>query len=175
METKILKELFEWAKSLTIAVILAFLIHTFLFAVVVVSGPSMEPTLQNNERLVMNKIIYKIHAPKRGDIVIFHASEKEDYIKRVIGEPGDKVEFRNQQLYINDQPTQEPYLDRYSGKIITEDFPPVTVPDGMIFVVGDNRGNSTDSRIIGPISLNKVIGRADLAIWPLSQVRKLWN
>lgn len=166
MESKLVNEVFEWLKSLAIAGILAFLIHTFLFAVVIVNGPSMEPTLHNNERLIMNKIIYKFHSPKRGDIVIFHASEQDDYIKRVIGEPGDKVEFRNQQLYINDQPVEETYLQHN----VTEDVPSIIIPDHMIYVMGDNRKNSTDSRIIGPIPLEKVVGRVSILVWPFNRI-----
>lgn len=166
---RIVNELFEWLKSLVIAGILAFIIHTFLFAVVIVSGPSMEPTLHNTERLIMNKIIYKINTPVRGDIIVFHASERDDYIKRVIGEPGDKVEYRNNLLYINDQQVKEPYLTN----TYTEDFGPVYVPEGTIYVLGDNRRNSTDSRILGPVSLDKVVGRAKVLIWPLNRISVL--
>lgn len=166
MDSKTYKEILDWIKSLAIAGALALVIHTFLFAVVIVSGPSMEPTLHNNERLIMNKIVYKYQEPARGDIIVFHANENEDYIKRVIGLPGDTVGYKDNQLYINNEQVNEPYL---TG-VVTEDFEPVTVPEGEIFVLGDNRGNSTDSRIIGPISRDEVVGRVKVLIWPLNRI-----
>lgn len=165
MESKFFKEIFEWIKSIAIAGILALLIHTFLFAIVIVSGPSMKPTLQDGERLIMNKIIYNFSSPTQGDIIVFHASEKDDYIKRVIGVEGDKVEVSNNQLFINDQPIEEPYL----RNIKTEDISPMIVPEGTVYVLGDNRNNSTDSRFIGPVLVDKVVGRVNILIWPLNK------
>ncbi|TCS79209.1 signal peptidase I [Tepidibacillus fermentans] len=176
MRTKVFQEVYEWIKSLLIAGILAFLIHTFLFAVVIVSGSSMEPTLHNNERLIMNKIIYKTHPPERGDIVVFHATESEDYIKRVIGLPGETIEYKNDQLYVNGKPIDEPYLAQErqewqsKGLLLTKDFGPITVPADTVFVLGDNRNNSTDSRVIGPIPMSKVVGKANIIIWPFSRI-----
>jgi len=176
MKTKLFQEIYEWVKSLFIAGVLAFLIHTFLFAVVIVSGSSMEPTLHNNERLIMNKIIYKIHLPERGDIIVFHATENEDYIKRVIGLPGETIEFRNDQLYINGKVHNEPYLDiekkewESKGILLTTNYGPITVPKDSVFLLGDNRNNSRDSREIGSISLSRVVGKANIVIWPLSRI-----
>ncbi|WP_339063370.1 signal peptidase I [Tepidibacillus marianensis] len=176
MRTKLFQEIYEWVKSLFIAGVLAFLIHTFLFAVVIVSGSSMEPTLHNSERLIMNKIIYNIHSPERGDIVIFHATENEDYIKRVIGLPGETIEYRNDQLYINGKIYNEPYLDiekqewQSKGLLLTKDFGPITVPKDSVFVLGDNRNNSRDSREIGAISISRVVGKANIVIWPFSRI-----
>jgi len=169
MTAKIVKEVVDWIKIFIIAWILAYLVHSFLFTVVIVSGPSMEPTLHNNERLTMNKFIYKLSTPKRGDIVVFHATDDDDYIKRVIGEPGDNIEYKENQLYINGQVINEDYIP----KIEMEDFGPVTIPENNIFVMGDNRLNSTDSRILGTIPLNKVIGRTKFIIWPLNRMKIL--
>lgn len=167
MESKLFKEVLEWVKSLAIAGVLAIIIHTFLFAVVVVSGPSMEATLHNNERLIMNKLVYNFNDAEHGDIIVFHATEQDDYIKRVIGLPGDKVEYRNNQLYINDEAVEEPYL---ADTTYTVDFGPVVVTEDTVFVLGDNRLNSTDSRIIGAISEDKIVGRVNLLIWPLNRI-----
>jgi len=167
MEEKKTNDLMEWIKSLVIAVVLAVLIHTFLFAVVIVSGPSMEPTLHDGERLIMNKIVYLFHEPERGDVVVFHATEADDYIKRVIGIAGDTIEFRNNHLFLNGKPVEEPYLTN----AYTKDFGPVTVPEGTIFVMGDNRINSKDSREIGAVPLDKVVGRVKLLIWPIHHLR----
>ncbi len=165
MTEKFLKEATEWIKSLAIAGVLALVIHTFLFAVVIVSGPSMEPTLHNNERLIMNKVVYHFHQPERGDVIVFHATAEDDYIKRVIGLPGEKIDFQGNQLFINGKPVSEPYLTDTH----TNDFGPMIVPKNKIFVMGDNRINSTDSRVLGPISLDKVVGRVKLLIWPLNK------
>jgi len=166
MSSKFIRDLREWTKSILIAAILAILIHTFLFAVVVVSGPSMEPTLHNNERLILNKIVYDFSEPQRGDIIVFHANKQDDYIKRVIGLPNEKVEFKDNKLYINDQLIEEDYLINTR----TDDVSPVVVPEGTIYVLGDNRLNSTDSRILGPISLDQVVGRVKLQLWPLNEL-----
>lgn len=166
MSPKIFKELSEWAKSIIIAGILAILIHTFLFAVVVVSGPSMEPTLHNKERLVLNKIVYNFNEPERGDVIVFHANKKDDYIKRVIGLPGEKLEYKDGQLYINDQPIKEPYLTDTH----TSDIKPIVIPEDTIYVLGDNRLNSTDSRVIGPIPSEKIVGRVKVQLWPINKI-----
>lgn len=167
MESKLVKEIIEWVKSLAIAGVLAIIIHTFLFAVVVVSGPSMETTLHNNERLIMNKIVYNFSDPKHGDIIVFHANEEDDYIKRIIGLPGETIQYRNNQLFINGEAIEEPYL---SDTTYTTDFGPLEIPEGTVFVMGDNRLNSSDSRIIGSISEDKIVGRVNLLIWPLNRI-----
>jgi signal peptidase I len=168
-------ELWEWIKALLIAVGLAVIIRYFLFAPIVVDGLSMMPTLHNGDRMIVNKL----GKPNRFDIVVFHAPEKKDYIKRVIGLPGDKIEYKNDVLYINGNAYKEPYLDKYK-KItqgpLTEDFTLKdligrdTVPKGEIFVMGDNRRQSKDSRIIGPVPLTKVIGDTKLIYWPISDM-----
>ena len=170
-------EWWEWTKALAIAIVLAFVIRSLLFAPFVVDGASMMPTLQDRERLIVTKLVYFIHDPSPGDIIVFHATQERDYIKRVIGIGGDKLEMKNDQLYINDQPVDEPYLNEYKkqaqseGYLLTENFGPIEVPEGELFVMGDNRGNSKDSRMIGTIPLESVVGRADVIFWPLNQFR----
>lgn len=170
-------ELWEWIKALALAIALAFAIRTFIFAPFIVEGPSMELTLHNEEKVVVNKAIYLFSEPKRGDIIVFHAEADRDYIKRVIAIAGDTVEVRDGKLYINNKEMPEPYLDKNrktmveDGEPLTEDFEPVKVPPGHIFVMGDNRRNSRDSRDIGTIDLNRVVGRAEFVFWPLNQFR----
>jgi signal peptidase I len=169
-------ETWEWIKALGIAIILALIIRTFLFAPFLVDGSSMMPTLENGERLIVNKLIYYIQDPKPGDIIVFHATKEKDYIKRVIATEGQTVEMKNDQLYIDGKPVDEPYLKQYkerakaAGYLLTDNFGPVKVPQGDIFVMGDNRQNSTDSRIIGPVPVNTVVGRSELVIWPLNKI-----
>ncbi|WP_019120464.1 signal peptidase I [Brevibacillus massiliensis] len=170
-------EAWEWIKALAIAIVLALLIRGFLFAPFIVEGESMESTLHNEEKLVVNKAVYYLHPPERGDIIVFHAEAKRDYIKRVIGLAGDTVEMRNDTLYINGQPVDEPYLAENKQKAEaaglewTADFQPVKIPEGYIWVMGDNRPNSKDSRMIGPVELKAVVGRAEFVFWPLGHIR----
>ncbi len=169
----------EWLQAFLLAVVLFILIRTFLFAPFIVDGESMVPTLHSGERLIVTKAVYLWGKPKRGDIVVFHATQTRDYIKRVIGLPGETVEVRNDRLYINGKEVAEPYLEEYrrktheAGLALTEDFGPQQVPEGAYFVLGDNRRNSQDSRMIGVISEEQIVGRADVVFWPLSSFRIL--
>ena len=106
-------ELWEWIKALVIAVLLAAVIRYFLFAPIVVDGVSMMPTLHDQDRMIVNKFSYQIGEPNRFDIIVFHAPENKDYIKRVIGLPGDTVEYKDDTLYVNGKAYEEPYLDEY--------------------------------------------------------------
>ncbi|WP_042150203.1 signal peptidase I [Paucisalibacillus sp. EB02] len=168
----------DWIKALFIAIILTFIIRTFLFTPVVVDGFSMEPTLQDKDRMIVSKI----GEPKRFDIVVFQKSESEDYIKRVIGLPGDRIEYIDDQLYINGTPYDEPYLDEFKQKMVdgplTGSFTlretPVgsdVVPEGHLFVMGDNRQGSRDSRHIGAIPLEKIIGTTNIVYFPIREIK----
>ncbi|MFC0271274.1 signal peptidase I [Metabacillus herbersteinensis] len=179
--TKKKNELFEWIKALAIAVLLAAVIRYFLFAPIVVDGLSMMPTLQNHDRMIVNKFSYKIGNPDRFDIVVFHATEDKDYIKRVIGLPGDSVEYKDDTLYINGKAYEKPYLEEYKQELIdgqlTDDFTlegitdQAIVPDGHLFVMGDNRRYSKDSRHIGTVPISEVMGETSLIYWPLTDIK----
>jgi signal peptidase I len=167
-------EIWEWIKALFIAIILALLIRQFLFAPFVVEGDSMNPNLHDEERLIVNKIVYTIGSPKRGDVIVFHATQEKDYIKRVIALPGDTIELTDDQLFVNGKPYEEPYLKSViesakmqGSSFNTRDYGPMKVPEDHIVVFGDNRPNSQDSRDLGPIPVNTVVGRADLIFWPI--------
>ncbi|MDP4083016.1 MAG: signal peptidase I [Bacillota bacterium] len=168
--TKKKNELWEWTKALLIAVILAAVIRYFLFAPIVVDGLSMMPTLKDQDRMIVNKLSYEIGKPHRFDIIVFHAPEGKDYIKRVIGLPGDNIEYKNDTLYVNGKAYKEPYLDEYKKQVadgpLTGSFKE-KVPKGEIFVMGDNRRFSKDSRHIGPVPLSKVVGKTSVVYWPL--------
>ncbi|MEE6131292.1 signal peptidase I [Priestia aryabhattai] len=174
-------EFFEWIKAIAIAVLLAVVIRYFLFAPIVVDGLSMMPTLHDQNRMIVNKFSYKIGDPDRFDIIVFHADEQKDYIKRIIGLPGDHIEYRDDVLYVNGKPYEEPYLDEYKKEVIdgnlTEDFTlegltgEAEVPEGHLFVMGDNRRYSKDSRQIGFVSMDQVLGKTSLVYWPLSEAR----
>jgi signal peptidase I len=174
-------EIWEWTKALIIAVVLAAVIRTFLFAPIVVDGLSMMPTLHDQDRMIVNKFSYSIGEPKRFDVIVFHAPENKDYIKRVIGLPGDTVEYKDDVLYVNGKAYEEPYLEEYKKQVIdgplTEPFTLVdkigrkTVPEGHLFVMGDNRRFSKDSRHIGTIPMDKVLGKTNLLYWPIKDAQ----
>lgn len=162
-----------WLKSLTVAFILAAIIRYFIFAPIIVDGHSMMPTLHNRDRMIVNKLSYRISQPHRFDIIVFHATETKDYIKRIIGLPGDTITYKHDVLYINGNAMKEPYLDQYKKQtngFLTYDFT-YKVPKGDLFVMGDNRQNSKDSRMIGPIQEKSVVGKAVLLFWPMHDFR----
>lgn len=179
--TKKKNELWEWIKALVVAVLLAAVIRYFFFAPIVVDGLSMMPTLHDQDRMIVNKFSYRIGEPERFDIIVFHAPENKDYIKRVIGLPGDTVEYKDDILYVNGKAFEEPYLEELKNDE-TLDGPltqPFTlkeiigqeiVPEGELFVMGDNRRYSKDSRIIGTIPMGKVLGKTSLVYWPIEDV-----
>jgi signal peptidase I len=175
-------EIWEWIKALFIAILLAFIIRTFFLTPIVVEGASMRPTLLDQDRM----IVTKIGEPKRFDIIVFHASEDKDYIKRVIGLPGDRIEYKGDTLYINGKSYNEPYLDEYKQEItdgpLTNSFTlretPVrsdVVPEGHLFVLGDNRRYSKDSRHIGAVPMEKVVGTTKVVFWPIKEIKIIDN
>ncbi|MGD6816188.1 signal peptidase I [Metabacillus sp. 113a] len=179
--TKERKEFFEWLKAIALAVIIAVIIRQFLFSTVVVDGESMLPALNPFDRMIVNKAGFSLSGPERFQIVVFHASQDEDYIKRIIGLPGDSIEYKRDQLYINGRPAAEPYLEEYKKRLIdpplTENFSleEVTgrkrVPEGHVFVMGDNRRISKDSRHIGTVPIAEILGEAKIVYWPLPDMR----
>lgn len=166
-------ELWDWMKSIAVALVLVFLIHQFVFNLSTVRGHSMEPTLAEGEWLFINKIGYLVGEPQLGDIVIFKDPDPLEVnpqylVKRVVGVAGDKVEIHRGQLYRNGVPVDEPYTDT---AIQGGEFAAVRVGEDQLFVMGDNRhrGASKDSRVLGTIPESRVKGRAQLILWPISR------
>lgn len=171
MEAETKKEFWSWGKSLIVAVLIAFIVRQFLFTPVIVSGESMEPTYHDNNRVVISKISSLEHFDK----IVFHAPNgDEDFIKRVIGLPGDTVVMENDVLTINGKEYPEPYLELNKdalpeGQKLTQDFE-VVVPEGQLFVMGDNRSNSMDSRIFGSIEEDSVVGKVKFRFYPFNEI-----
>jgi len=170
------KELVSWGKTLIVALGIAFVIKTFLFAPYIVDGESMEPTLHDHEKIFVNKFNFNDHF-NRGDIVIIKGKEK-NYVKRVIGLPGDTIEVKKDQLFINGVLSKEPYLShnlklaKEMGNQLTDDFGPIKVPNNKYFVMGDNRLFSMDSRNgLGLILKEDIVGQSEFVIFPFSQIR----
>lgn len=160
-----LKEVLE---TIIPAIVIALLINLFLAQATRVYGQSMEPNLHTDQRLVVEKVSYNFHAPRRDDIVVLKVREdsEELLIKRVIGLPGETIRISNGVVYINGEPFNEPYL----ASPTRGDYGPIEVPPLHVFVLGDNRNASNDSRSFGPIPLDNIIGRAWLSYWPLEQI-----
>jgi len=175
-------EWLDWIKAFILALIFALIIRLYFISPIIVDGPSMQPTLYDRDQMIVNKFIYKIIEPQRFDIVIFHASEQKDLIKRVIGLPGEHVEVRDSILYINGEEVAQPFLE-YADPFIV--FPKTindftleqlpggydVIPEGFVLVLGDNRSNSTDSRLLGLISMDEIVGKASIIYWPLDRFR----
>ncbi|WP_423406825.1 signal peptidase I [Heyndrickxia sp. MSNUG] len=177
-KTNTKNELKSWITSLVFAALIAFLVRTFIFAPYIVEGASMEPTLHDHEKIFVNKY-NSVSDLKRGDIVIIKGS-KENYVKRVIGFPGDKIEMKNDELFINGKAFKETYLTKnrkianISGLRLTGDFGPLTVPDGNLFVMGDNRLHSMDSRNgLGYIEQSSIIGKSEFVYFPFKNFREI--
>jgi signal peptidase I len=154
----------EFAETLLFTLLIYFLIRTFLFENYRVVGHSMDPTLADEEYLVVCKFLYRLQEPQRGDIIVFQDSRGADrkLIKRIIGMPGESVEVRNGLVYVDGQSLDEPYIKerpRYSQQS-------TLVPEGEFFVLGDNRNNSSDSHNWGFLPKDAVVGKACVSYWP---------
>jgi signal peptidase I len=181
------RSVIEWIAVIGGALIVALIIKTFLIQAFYIPSGSMETTLDIGDRVLVNKLSYRVHDVNRGDLVVFEANEGagdcgqpvsdaaasasesgiKDLIKRVIGLPGDTVEGRDGQLLVNGRLLVEPYLD---DGVTTGDFAAVEIPEGCIWVMGDNRGDSRDSRSFGPIDEDQIVGRAFVRVWPLNDL-----
>lgn len=168
-------------KIAAVTAIAALIVREFVFANYIVYGQSMMPTIQDGERIIVNKIDYEWREPERFDLIIFHADEESDYIKRIIGLPGDDIYYENDTLYVNGEEVEEEFLEETRSEngteIFTDDFTlqdltdELVVPEDHVFVMGDNRKNSIDSRQIGFIPEEEIVGKANMAFWPPQSIR----
>jgi signal peptidase I len=165
------EELVAWVKTLLSAAVYAILIVTFGFQVARVEGLSMAPTLEDQDRLIVNKLAYRIGEPRRSDIVMLYYPLNPDksFVKRVIAEEGDSVRIVEGRVYVNDVPLQDDYVPvEYRSH---DDWGPQVIPEGYYFVMGDHRNNSSDSRHWGMVPKKYIIGKVQLRWWPVPTAR----
>lgn len=161
-----------WARELVEAIlpalVIVLVVNIFLAQATRVEGQSMEPNLHNNERLIIEKLTKRFHSPVRGDIIVIRRPQgrSDPLIKRVIGLPGDTVEVRDGHVYINGEQLDEPYIAQPTLGVMS----PRLVPEEHVFVLGDNRNASNDSRAFGVVPFDDIIGRAWFKYWPMSEI-----
>lgn len=165
---------FDFLQGIVVVLAIMVMIYLFVMSPQEISGASMEPYFHNGEYILTNKIAYKFGNPERGDVVIFKSPRNKDidYIKRIIGKPGDAVGLRDSSIFINGEKISEPYLSPdiyiFGGSYLREGSE-VIIPPGHYFLMGDNRSHSSDSREFGPISKEDFIGKAILRYWPFTK------
>jgi signal peptidase I len=171
---KKMNPLVEWMIVVAVAITSALLVRAYVVQQFAVEGRSMLNTLQDGDRVLVNRLSYRLHDPRRGDVVVLKRFDspntpERDLIKRVIGLEGERVRVVSCVVYINDQPLNEPYLDPtvQTQDGCGNDQAEITVPDDTVFVLGDHRGQSSDSRVFGPVPFDLLIGRAFVIIWPI--------
>ena len=183
----VLKQVREWVTVIVVAVVIAVVVRAFFLPQFYISGPSMEPTMFQDNRVLVDKISYRFRDPHVGDVVVFDRItmngdevQHDDLIKRVIGTPGDVVEISDCAVSVNGRELVENYLDPLelaqsdpTSRCRQPDMEPVTVPDDEFFVMGDNRPESFDSRSFGTISRDIIVGRAFAIVWPVDMLKLL--
>lgn len=163
----------EWGVVIVVALVAALAIRTLIVQTYFIPSSSMAPTLEVGDRLMVYKLAFRVGQVDRGDLVVFNRPESiknsqlKDFVKRVVALPGEQVQAINGVVYVDNLPLAEEYLTENSS---TTDFGPIDVPKGQIFVMGDNRSNSRDSRAFGPIDVDLLVGEVFVRVWPIRNV-----
>lgn len=161
--------IWEMIKTAVTVVIVVYLIKSYIFQLFIVDGQSMEPNLHHNQMLLVDKLSYYFRSPHRGEIIVFqkpHETTNINFIKRVIGLPGETITIKENSIFVNDTKLSEKYLP---SDIVTNGEQSYTVKPNEVYVLGDNRTNSQDSRVIGPVAYNLIAGRALFTYWPIKE------
>ena len=161
------RELRVWARDLLLGICFIVVIIIFLYQPVKVEGTSMAPLISDQERIFINKLVYRFEAISRGDVVVFWypIDRTKSFIKRVVGLPGETVEIRQGRVYVNDKLIEEPYI--LPAYLDSNSFGPFRIPPRQYFVMGDHRDSSNDSRMFGPVPAEYIYGKAVFAYWPM--------
>lgn len=177
---KALAVIFDFLQSIVVVMALMVMVYLFIVSPQEISGQSMYPTFENGEYILTNKIEYKLHEPGRGDVIVFKSPRNKDidYIKRIIGIPGDVVSLQNGKFYLNGEKLEESFLAAdlftFGGAFLSENSE-ITVTPGHYFVSGDNRPHSLDSREFGLIPKEDIIGKALIRYWPFDRAQIITN
>ena len=161
----------EYIQAILIAIVLALIVRAFIVQAFKIPSGSMLETLQIGDHILVNKFIFYFSEPKKGDIIVFKfpGDKKKDYIKRMIGEPGDKLEIINQKIYINDILADEPFAEHKDNTMKNlpgrDNFGPIIIPENSYFMMGDNRDQSSDSRFWGLLNRDLIKGKAFIIYW----------
>ena len=172
------RALVEWTLILTAALGIALVVRTYVLAAFYIPSPSMTPTLAVGDRVLVNKLSYRLHGIHRGDLIVFRRPPNQpdlqvhDLIKRVIGLPGDTIEFVDGEVHVNGQLLVEPYL-RDDIQTVQRQAGVIVVGERQVLVLGDNRANSHDGRVFGPVDQSLIVGRAFVTVWPFSRLGSL--
>lgn len=164
----------DFLETIVVSLAIFAVVYIFLFQPHQVDGKSMEPNFHNGEYILTDKISYRLHSPNRGDVIVFHSPQDErvDFIKRIIGVPGDSIKVASGHIYLNGQKLTENYVNDpgqvLAGRFLRENTE-ITVPSGEYFVMGDNRNHSSDSREWGLVSTGGIVGRAFFRYWPINE------
>lgn len=170
---KILKTVFDFLQLIVMALAVFVVCYLFVFQPSQVKGQSMDPNFKDGELLITEKITYRFRDPQRGEVIIFKSPKNPevDYIKRVIALPQDRVMLSNNTFYINGSPLQEDYIKvNTSEGTYLKEGQEIVIPEGYILAIGDNRPHSSDSRELGPIKIDSIIGKAIFRYWPISSL-----
>ena len=158
---------------LVAAFVLALLVQQFIVKPFAIPSPSMENTLLEGDRVLVNRLVYHFHPPHRGDVIVFHPPgtvSKDPFIKRVVAVGGDTIAVHNGDLYLNGVAQDEPYVKEHP---IDGEYPETKIASGFVWAMGDNRNNSGDSRVFGPVPLSSIMGEAFAIYWPLNRIHGL--
>lgn len=165
-----LRILHSWARDFFFSIVVSFFIILFVYQPVKVEGGSMEPGLEDQERIFINKLVYRWERIERGDIIVFRypRDPRKSFIKRVIGVPGDEVRISSGHVYLNGKPIEEDYVP--AEFLDSRSYPLTVIPPGSYFVLGDHRSMSNDSRDFGPVQRSYIYGKAVFGYWPMEKL-----
>jgi signal peptidase I len=171
--SRALRWIIEVVVIVAAAFVLALLVQQFVVKPFAIPSPSMEPTLVEGDRVLVNRLVYHFRSPERGDVIVFHPPDRpgsDPFIKRVVAVSGDTISVHEGMLWLNGVAQDEPYIKEHP---MLDEYPETTIASGYVWVMGDNRNNSGDSRVFGPVSEDAIMGEAFAVYWPVGHMSGL--